>query len=843
MTMSKSRLRAAVDGATTHEPPDQEAGSGTAAASVQEVTSSSTAPCVLSVIVPTRNEQGNIALLLERLDASLEGIPAEIVFVDDSDDATADAIREAAPEYALPVRLIHRPVGDRAGGLATAVIAGMKVAKGTWAAVMDGDLQHPPEVVPKMLAAARQRSYDLVVASRYAGAGTSRGLDGTRRKAASRFATQLSKALFPRRAGRLSDPMSGFFIVRLAALDLRRLRPVGYKILLEIAVRTPRLRIAEVTFEFADRFAGESKTSLGEMYRFGRHLVKLRLQVARDRNDAASVSLRLRSLRLVGFGLVGLSGLAVNSVALWALHLHVFHIHYLVAAVLATQLSTGWNFLLTDHLVFRDRRADRVGGRWWRFFAMNNLALLARLPLLALLVQAGLGVLLANTITIILLFVVRFLVSERLIFGRKAGTPRKDLPPPEPVNHLVDLVGIPSSIDHARAKRIRYLPYRYDIAGVLSLGSQVRLPELEYFRAQWLDGDLDITLRVGDVGRGAPRARAAVTQFPDPATVRYEEHLGRLGANFRIDLGSTIEVTVGPLLARSPHVAYTNIIEALIRFVLASRGKMLLHSACVELDGKGIMLSARTDTGKTGTVLRLLREQGGRFLSDDMTIIDADAKAMAFPKPLTISHHTLRAVNAGDLTPAEWRRLRLQSRLHSKGGRSWAMVLARFNVPIMAINALTQIIVPPPKYNVDRLVPCRIGGSTTVEELFVIERGAPSISDLERPAAVEELMANTEDAYGFPPFQHIAPAIVLGNADYAELQRMERALLRSALTRIRSRRVSSDGFTWADDIPRLLAADAVGVSDGTAETSGAATAPARTTAGPGALTAAVAPTS
>ena len=691
--------------------------------------------------------------------------------------------------------------------MATAVVAGMGVARGVWAAVMDGDLQHPPEVVPKMLAAARQRSYDLVVASRYAGAGSSRGLDGTRRRAGSRVATVLAKVLFPRRAGRLSDPMSGFFVVRLGALDLSRLRPVGYKILLEIAVRSAGLRVAEVTFEFADRFAGESKTSVGEMVRFGRHLVKLRLLVARERDDAASVSLRLRSLRLVVFGLVGLSGLVVNSVALWALHVGVLHVHYLVAAVLATQASTAWNFVLTDRVVFRDRRVDLPAGRWWRFFAMNNVALLARLPLLALLVWAGVGVLVANVVTIVVLFVVRFLVSDRVIFERKSGTSRRDLPAPEPVNQLVDLVGIASSIDRARAKRVRYLPYRYDVAGLLTLGSQVRLPELEYFRAQWLDGDPDIAVRVGDIGPRGLRARASVTQFPDPAAVRYEEHLGRLGANFRIDLGKTIEVTVGPLLARSPHVAYTNIVEALIRFVLASRGKMLLHSACVELDGRGVMLSARTDTGKTGTILRLLREQGGRFLSDDMTIIDADATALAFPKPLTISHHTLRAVKAGDLTPGEWRRLKLQSRLHSKEGRSWAMVLARFNVPIMAINAVTQIIVPPPKYNVDRLVPCRIGGSTIVEELFVIERGPALVEEMERAAAVDELMSNTEDAYGFPPFQHIAPAVVLGDADFAELQRMERSILRSALKQIRTRRVASDGFTWADDIPRLLAED------------------------------------
>jgi hypothetical protein len=375
------------------------------------------------------------------------------------------------------------------------------------------------------------------------------------------------------------------------------------------------------------------------------------------------------------------------------------------------------------------------------------------------------------------------------------------------VKHLVDLAADGTTVDRARAKRIRYLPYRYDVAGMVTIGSQVPLPELEYFRAQWLDGDMDIAIRVGDVGRGMPKGRAVVTQFVNPRALRYEEHLGRLGANFRIDLGSVIEVTVGPLLARSPHVVYTNILEALLRFVVADRGRMLLHSACIELDGHGIMLSARTDTGKTGTILRLLREQHGQFLSDDMTIIDDRATALCFPKPLTISHHTLRAVEASDLSPAEWRRLRLQSRLHSKEGRSLALVLSRYNVPIMAINSLTQMLVPPPKYNADRLVSCRTGGSTTVRDLFLIERGPEGLGEVGAEQAVEELMVNTADAYGFPPFQYLAPSIVLGDGDYAALERKERAVLSSAMSKIHARRLASNTFAWADTIPALLEGD------------------------------------
>jgi putative flippase GtrA len=762
----------------------------------------------LTVIIPTRNERANVEPLLERLTAALGATPAEILFVDDSDDDTADEIIRVGRSLRTSVRLLYRGPDQREGGLSTAVVSGLRAARAPWALVMDADLQHPPETVPQLLATARRLPVDLVVASRYAGHGSSTGLDGSTRRNSSRFATRVAKAAFPRRAARVSDPMSGFFAVRVAALDVERLRPYGYKILLELIVRNPNLRTAEVSFRFAPRHAGESKTSIREVLHFGRHLARLRMQIARERNDAAKKAPRARA-RMVAFGLVGLSGIVVNSAALWLLHLHVLQLHYLVAAALATQASTLWNFVLTDRLVFRTADTDGRWGRLWRFFLLNNLALLLRLPLLAALVHVGLGVLPANLVTLLVLFAVRYFISDRLIFGRPAETvaPRPEKPTVEPVRHLVDAAADGSTVDRARAKRIRYLPYRYDVAGMVTIGSQVRLPELEYFRAQWLDGDMDIAVRVGDVGRGTPLARAVVTQYVNPRALRYEEHLGRLGASFRIDLGSTIQVTVGPLLARSPHVVYTNILEALLRFVVADRGRMLLHSACLELDGHGIMLSARTDTGKTGTILRLLREQGGRFLSDDMTVIDSEARALAFPKPLTISHHTLRAVQATDLTPGEWRRLRLQSRLHSKEGRSLALILSRYNLPIMAINSITQIVVPPPKYNVDRLVPCRTASSTTVKDLFLIERGPDALSAVPPGQAVDELMVNTADAYGFPPFQYLAPVLVLGDGDYADLQRRERAVLRSAVSRMQLRRIASDSFGWADTIPALLAED------------------------------------
>jgi dolichol-phosphate mannosyltransferase len=776
-----------------------------------------------TVIVPTRNEEGGVAALLGQLAESLGDVPAEVLFVDDSSDKTPDAIRVAARQCGLAVRLLHRPLGSRRAGLAGAVVAGLKQARGTWAVVMDGDLQHPPELVSRLVAIGQARQLDLVAGTRYQGAGNAGGLTGGYRRAVSGVTNRLTRAMFPRRLARLSDPMSGFFAVRLAALNLDRLNPLGFKILLEIAVREPRLQIAEVPFVFGTRFAGESKASLREGWRFIRHLLRLRLILLRSqvKTSSARSAPAARLLRLLRFGAVGASGIAVNTGVLWLLSSQ--H-HYVVAAILATEASTTWNFVFTETLVFRGPKPGTVASRGFRFYLLNHLALGPRLPLLALLVEVfRTNLLLANLITLALLFLVRFVIADSAIYAMpEEGTEVQK----QPMRISVDLTGVQlpraaadtqpggkhSEADGASPQRMtkqpsatsRYLPYRYSIDGVVTVGSQVPLKELDYFRAQWLGNDVDLTIRVSHVGGGAPRSRALLTQYASPPGMSYQEHLGRLGANFRVNIGDKVEVTCSPSLARSPHVLYTNVIEALLRFISVSRGVILLHSACLEYKGRGLLLSARTDTGKTGSVLRLLRDHGARFMSDDMTIIDPHGNATCFPKPLTISHHTLRAVETGNLTSAEWRWLKVQSRLHSKEGRNFGLVLAGMNIPIMGVNSLTQRIVPPPKYNVDRLVECVVLRNTRVENLFVIERGEPALAEIPFADAIETLVENTDDAYGFPPFRQMAPSLVIGGDDYAELRRKERDILTSAMTNVRLRRLASNTFSWAQDIAALL---------------------------------------
>ena len=202
----------------------------------------------VSVVVPAFNEAENIAPLFQGLAEALpEG--AEVIVVDDSTDETPDIVRAVAATMPFRVVLIHRDAPT--GGLGGAVVEGLRAAGAEWAVVMDADLQHPPAVVPELL--ARSDGNDLVVATRYAPGGSGDGLGSSYRHAVSRGAKRFAMGLLGDPVAQMTDPLSGFFAVRLAALDLDRVNPVGYKILLELAVRCRLTRIAEVPFTFAPR--------------------------------------------------------------------------------------------------------------------------------------------------------------------------------------------------------------------------------------------------------------------------------------------------------------------------------------------------------------------------------------------------------------------------------------------------------------------------------------------------------------------------------------------------------------------------------------------------------------
>jgi dolichol-phosphate mannosyltransferase len=300
-----------------------------------------------SVVVPTFNEAGNIALLVERLNAVAGAARLrEIIFVDDSTDDTPQVVRAVAARSELPVRLLHRPADEREGGLSGAVVAGIAAARCPWVIVMDGDLQHPPEDVPRLVAATP--GTDLVIASRYCRGGDADGLADARRRLVSRAATGLAGAVFPRRLAASTDTMTGFFAVRRAAVDLAALRPSGFKILLEILGRH-HLRVREVPFRFAARHSGTSKAQLTQGVRFVGQLARLRW-------DAWRGSL---ARRVGAFAAAGLVCLAVD-VAIFNALLPLGK--PLTAKLVAAVVSVAVSYVLNARWTWPGRRTrSRVG--------------------------------------------------------------------------------------------------------------------------------------------------------------------------------------------------------------------------------------------------------------------------------------------------------------------------------------------------------------------------------------------------------------------------------------------------------------------------------------------------
>ncbi len=356
----------------------------------------------LSIVIPTLDEAGNVASLASRLASALSGTPTELVFVDDSSDGTPSAIRALPSTAHFEPVLLHREPAARWGGLGGAVVDGLRAARGDWVCVMDADLQHPPELVPALLNRARESGLDLVVASRYCQDGATTGFAWWR-SLVSMASTTAARMLFPRKLRGVTDPMSGFFLCRRNAIDIAALHPNGFKVLLEILARSPELRIGELPFVFGERNQGESKASAREGLRYLHHLVDLRAGP--------------ETYRFLKFGLVGASGLLVNSLFL-AFNVQELGFFYLLAAVLATQGSTLWNFLLSEWLVFsRTSGAGRVSRRAGLFFAMNNAAFLVRGPMLFVLTSfLGVHYLISNLISMVALLFMRFTLADRWIW-------------------------------------------------------------------------------------------------------------------------------------------------------------------------------------------------------------------------------------------------------------------------------------------------------------------------------------------------------------------------------------------------------------------------------------------
>src|SRR5579863_10111310 len=212
----------------------------------------------LAIVLPTYNESGNVGPMLERLESALAGIRYEVIFVDDdSPDGTADVVRRLA-RTRDNLRVLHR-IGRR--GLASACIEGILAASAPFVAVMDADMQHDESILPEMLGRMREENLDLVVGSRNIAGGSMGEFANWRVK----LSTLGKKLSLMGAEHEMSDPMSGFFMVRVSTFErfAHRLSGIDFKILLDIVLSAgPGLRIGEVPYRFRQREHGESKLDI-----------------------------------------------------------------------------------------------------------------------------------------------------------------------------------------------------------------------------------------------------------------------------------------------------------------------------------------------------------------------------------------------------------------------------------------------------------------------------------------------------------------------------------------------------------------------------------------------------
>ena len=333
--------------------------------------------------------------LIDGIHQTLGDYPYNILIVDDnSPDGTSEAAIQLSSRF--PVNVVVRT--DKRG-LASAVVDGFQIATGDLLAVMDADLQHPPQVLKPLLDAALAGA-DLVVASRYI-TGGSVGNWSAFRRFMSKGAGWMAHTLLPSTRG-IKDPMSGCFLFRREILSGVTLSPVGYKILLEVLCLSKAGKMVEVPYRFENRRAGQTKLSLLTQGDYIRHLFSLM-----RRSGELD--------RLMKFVLVGGSGTLVN-LGLLALLREGAGIHYLISGALAFEVSVIWNFLLNDRFTFSDRRRNNTGllGRLSRFNVTSLGGFAIYLGILGFLTEIlGLHYLASAAIGILSAFGWNFIVNSR----------------------------------------------------------------------------------------------------------------------------------------------------------------------------------------------------------------------------------------------------------------------------------------------------------------------------------------------------------------------------------------------------------------------------------------------
>lgn len=373
-------------------------------------------PVHFSLIIPTFNEGQNIKHIVELLAKLLDEVMLgeyELIVVDDnSPDRTWELALELVEQY--PQLRVMRREHER--GLSTAVIRGWQAAQGQVLGVIDADLQHPPEVLHKLLAAVEQGA-DLAVASRHVEGGGVSEWSAVRRFL-SRGAQLLGLVILPGVIGRVTDPMSGYFMVRRSAIAGHWMDPRGYKILIEVLGRGEIDELAEVGYVFQERREGESKVTWKQYIDYIHHLLKLR---SRGRVGRLKQKLRLPIKRFIQFGLVGLSGVFVDMAVFYLLSdPSTLGLGVTRSKIVAGELAIFNNFLWNDLWTFRDISKGQKGikklvKRFLKFNTVCLMGLILNVLILNLLLNVfGINRYVANLIAIAAVTLWNFWINLKL---------------------------------------------------------------------------------------------------------------------------------------------------------------------------------------------------------------------------------------------------------------------------------------------------------------------------------------------------------------------------------------------------------------------------------------------
>ena len=341
----------------------------------------------VSIIIPTYNESENIIQVLKTIGDHLpKDIATEAIVVDDnSPDGTGkvveDYINDTQNKIGYTVDVIHRKTKS---GLSSAILDGIQHSSGETVVVMDSDFSHPPKIIPQLVEEIKISKYDIAIASRYTEGGEVSGWS-TKRKLISKTAKGIAKAGL---GVNESDPMSGFFAFRRKILEGIKFDAIGYKMLLEILVKTKGAKVKEIPYTFTDRTRGSSKLDSSTMFDYVKSVWKLYRY-----GRTAKVSETRTSVRFISkagrFFTVGLSGLLVNYLVSLLFVDAAINFWYIHATIIGIAVSMSSNFILNKIWTFEDRNfeAKKTLIQYGKFVGFSSLGALIQLGMVYVLVD------------------------------------------------------------------------------------------------------------------------------------------------------------------------------------------------------------------------------------------------------------------------------------------------------------------------------------------------------------------------------------------------------------------------------------------------------------------------